>query len=138
MPTTETKQSIVDHKEIIRYIINGIVATAVHFSVLTFNMEVMQMSSAGIANFIAAIFGITVSFLGSRYYVYREHTGTFISHAMKFTVLYASIAILHGFILYIWTDLYGLNWRIGFLVATAVQVTLSYIGNKIWVFTNEN
>ena len=138
MSTIREKQSMIDHKEIVRYIINGVIATAVHFSVLTFNMEIAQMSSAGIANFIAAIFGITVSFLGSRYYVYRNHTGTFISHAVKFSFLYATIAILHGFILYLWTDLYGLNWRIGFLVATAVQVTLSYIGNKIWVFTNEN
>ncbi len=138
MPKNKPKQGIIDHQEIIRYIINGVVATAVHFSVLTFNMEVIQMSSAGIANFIAAIFGITVSFLGSRYYVYRKHTGTFISHAVKFSFLYAAIAILHGFILYIWTDHYGFSWRIGFLLATFVQVTLSYIGNKIWVFTNEN
>lgn len=138
MPTIETKKSFVDHREIIRYIVNGVTATAVHFSILTFNMEVIQMSSAGAANFTAAIFGITVSFLGSRYYVYRNHTGTFVSHAMKFVLLYAAIAVLHGLVLYIWTDLYGLSWRIGFLFATLLQVTLSYIGNKIWVFTNEN
>ena len=138
MPTAKSKQGIIDHQEIIRYIINGVIATAVHFSILTFNMEVLQMSSAGVANFIAAIFGITVSFLGSRYYVYRNHTGTFVSHAVKFAFLYATIAILHGFTLYLWTDIYGLSWRIGFLVATLIQVTLSYIGNKIWVFTNEN
>ncbi len=138
MSTVKTEQKIIDHREIIRYIINGVIATAVHFSLLTFNMEILQMSSAGVANFIAAIFGITVSFLGSRYYVYRDHTGTFINHAVKFILLYAAIAVLHGLVLYLWTDIYGLSWRIGFLVATLLQVALSYTGNKTWVFTNEN
>ncbi len=138
MPTIKTKQGSIDHKEMMRYIVNGVFATVVHFSILTFNIEIVQMTSAGIANFIAAIFGITASFLGSRYYVYRNHTGTFVSHAAKFALLYVVIAILHGFVLYLWTDIYGLNWRIGFLVATLLQVTLSYIGNKLWVFTDEN
>ena len=138
MPTIKTKQGSIDNKEMMRYIVNGVFATVVHFSILTFNIEIVQMTSAGIANFIAAIFGITTSFLGSRYYVYRNHTGTFVSHAAKFVLLYVVIAILHGFVLYLWTDTYGLSWRIGFLVATLLQVTLSYIGNKLWVFTDEN
>ena len=138
MPTIKTKQGSIDNTEMMRYIVNGVFATVVHFSILTFNIEIVQMTSAGIANFIAAIFGITTSFLGSRYYVYRNHTGTFVSHAAKFVLLYVVIAILHGFVLYLWTDTYGLSWRIGFLVATLLQVTLSYIGNKLWVFTDEN
>ncbi len=138
MSTARVDRSPIDRREIIRYIINGLIATAVHFSVLTFNIEVLQISSAGVGNFFAAIFGITASFLGSRYYVYRNHTGTFISHAAKFILLYAAIAVLHGFILYLWTDLYGLSWRIGFLVATLFQVILSYTGNKVWVFTDES
>jgi putative flippase GtrA len=47
--------------EIARYIVNGAVATIVHYSILTINIEVIGISSAGLANFIAAIFGITVS-----------------------------------------------------------------------------
>ena len=120
--------------EIVRYIINGVIATIVHFSVLTINIEVIDMSSAGLANFIAAIFGITVSFLGSRYYVYQGHTGTIGSQATKFFLLYAMIALLHGLVLYVWTDIYSLNYRLGFLIATVFQVSLSYVGNKILVF----
>lgn len=135
MQTSKGKNSIIDHQEIIRYVINGLLATGIHFSILTFNIEILHISSAGVANFIAAIFGITVSFLGSRYYVYRGHTGTFIHHAVKFVLLYAAIAVMHGFVLYLWSDVYGLSWRIGFLVATFIQVCISYIGNKIWVFT---
>ena len=131
----EQMERSVNSGEIVRYIINGVIATAIHFSVLTINIEIFHFQSAGVANFVAALFGISASFLGSRYYVYREHSGTFISHAVKFSFLYASIALLHGFILYLWTDKFGLDWRVGFVVATFVQVALSYIGNKVWVFT---
>ncbi len=120
--------------EIARYIVNGAVATIVHYSILTINIEVIEISSAGLANFIAAIFGVIVSFIGSRYYVYQNHTGTIGSQASKFFLLYAMIALLHGLVLYVWTDVYGLNYRFGFLVATAFQVSLSYAGNKILVF----
>jgi putative flippase GtrA len=127
-----------NNNEITRYIINGLIATVVHFSILTFNIQILQIESAGIANFIAALFGITASFIGSRYYVYKNHTGTFISHIIKFAFLYASIALLHGLVLFIWTDYYHFDYKIGFLLATFIQVVLSYTGNKIWVFNNEN
>ena len=44
------------------------------------------------------------------------------------------IAVFHGLVLLIWTDWYALDYRIGFLIATVVQVLLSYLGNKLLVF----
>jgi putative flippase GtrA len=120
--------------EIIKYIINGLFATLIHFSILTFNIEILHSSSAGIANFIAAIFGITVSFIGSRYFVFQNHKGTVVYHAFKFVALYGGIAVLHGFILFVWADYYHMSYQIGFVLATAMQVILSYFGNKKVVF----
>lgn len=125
-----------NHKEIFRYIVNGLVATAVHYSVLTFNLRVIEINSAGISNFIAALFGITASFAGSRYFVYKNHTGTLKKQAISFLILYFTIALLHGSVLYLWTDKLGLPYQTGFLLATLIQVSLSYIGNKIFVFRN--
>jgi len=122
------------HNEVVRYIINGLFATLVHFSVLTFNIEILHIASAGIANFIAAIFGITVSFVGSRYFVFQNHRGTVLHHAVKFGMLYGGIAALHGLILFVWTDYYHLPYQVGFVIATGLQVTLSYFGNKKVVF----
>ena len=124
----------VNRDEIIRYVINGIVATFVHYAILTVNIEILDMRSAGLANLLAAVFGITVSFFGSRYFVYQNHNGTIFTHAVKFALLYAMIAILHGLVLFIWTDIYTFSYHIGFLLATLLQVSLSYIGNKVLVF----
>lgn len=120
--------------EVSRYVINGFVATAVHYAVLTVNINFFDFKSAGFANFIAAIFGITTSFLGSRYFVFERTDDEILSQALKFSSLYGAIAVLHGLLLWVWTDLRGLDYRLGFLFATGVQVSLSYLGNKFLVF----
>ena len=120
--------------ELIRYVINGIIATAVHYGVLSFNIKELNFPSAGLANLIAAVFGITTSFLGSRYFVFRKFEESIRIQAIRFSGLYGAIAILHGSVLLIWTDSLGFDYRRGFLIATGLQVSLSYIGNKYLVF----
>lgn len=120
--------------QVARYVVNGIVATAVHYTVLQFNLGVLHVPSAGLANLIAAGFGIATSFLGSRYFVFRAHAGSLLHQFAKFGVLYACIALLHGCVLWLWTDLNHLDFRIGFLLATGLQVVLSFWGNKVLVF----
>lgn len=120
--------------EIACYAINGIVATAVHYGMLTANLNVLEIKSAGMANFVAAIFAIATSFLGSRYFVFQSTVASIFDQAVKFSGLYGAIAVLHGLFLWLWTDWNGLDYRVGFLLATAIQVSLSYLGNKLLVF----
>jgi putative flippase GtrA len=134
MLATVQQLRLVDQTEITRYIMNGLLATGIHFSVLTFNMQIYGMQSAGLANLIAAVFGISASFLGSRYFVFKKHQARILNQAMMFAILYALIACLHGLILFGWTDVYRLNYQIGFVFATFFQVVLSYWGNKHMVF----
>ena len=120
--------------ELIRYAINGLAATAAHFGALTFNLKVLGFESAGWANFCAALVGISVSFLGSRYWVYERTGKAFLAEATRFAGLYGAIAVLHALVLSGWTDWLQLDYRWGFLIATGLQVSLSYLGNKFLVF----
>ena len=120
--------------EVARYVMNGFFATGVHYSVLTINMQVFDMRSAGFANLVAAVFGKTASFIGNRFFVFKNHQNEILNQAFLFLAIYASIACLHGVILYGWTDIYGFDYRVGFIVATILQVALSYLGNKTLVF----
>lgn len=120
--------------EIIRYVINGLLATAVHYGILTFNLKILNIHSAGLANLFAAFFGISTSFVGSRYFVFKKCDEHIARQAIKFVVLYACIACLHGVVLFFWSDVCKLDYRIGFLFATALQVLVSYAGNKMLVF----
>lgn len=121
-------------QELFRYAVNGVVATLVHYAALTYNLHVIGLSSAGLANGIAAIFGIAASFLGSRYFVFPGSRESIAQLMVKFGSLYAAIALLHTVILALWSDWLGYDHRVGFLLATALQVSLSYAGNKYLVF----
>jgi putative flippase GtrA len=117
-----------------RYLVNGLAATAIHFSVLTFNLKVLGWTSAGISNLVAAGFGITASFIGSRYYVFSGSVESLFKQVYRFLFLYIAIACLHGGFMYVWVDINNLHYIPGFILATFLQVTLSYWGNKILVF----
>jgi len=121
--------------ELARFVVNGVVATAVHYGVLTFNLKVLGIPSAGLANFIAAWFGITASFIGSRFFVFRRSEAPLLRQAMRFLALYLCIACLHGLLLFVWTDVFHLNYTAGFALATVLQTMLSYLGNKLLVFS---
>lgn len=121
-------------REVLRYAINGLVATAVHFAVLAFNLHILHFSSAGLANLTASLFGVSASFVGSRYFVFPRTGEPIVVEALRFSGLYGAIALLHGGVLLVWTDFFGLDYRVGFLLATLLQVSLSYLGNKFLVF----
>ncbi|MDX1819772.1 MAG: GtrA family protein [Paracoccaceae bacterium] len=118
-----------------RYVCNGLFATAIHYAVLTFNLDVIAMTSVGWANFFAAIVGITASFLGSKFFVFAGCIGKLEHQAARFVLVYGAIAVMHGLILHVWSDQAGLPHTWGFLVATIVQVAMSYFANKFYVFS---
>lgn len=120
--------------ELGRYLVNGLVSTAAHFMALYLCMEVLALGSAGVANLLASMVGITVSFLGNRYFVFKRSDASFWTQAAKFAGLYAAIALLHGTLLYVWTDRLGLDYRVGFLIAVVMQVALGYLAGKYLVF----
>ena len=136
MPTSSARSQVAAllARQSVRYLINGLAATAVHFAVLTFNLQVLAWGSAGIANLVAAVFGITASFLGSRYFVFQGSVEPLLKQIYRFIFLYAAIALLHGALMYVWADHYRLNYIAGFVVATGMQVLCSYWGNKRMVF----
>ena len=120
--------------EFVRFVVNGVTAAAVHFAALTVLIEVFHVPSAGLANFIAALFGITASFIGNRYFVFRGHANSIASQLWRFAALYGVTASMHAGVLYVWTDLLHFDYRIGFLIASGLQMLLSYTGNKLLVF----
>jgi len=122
------------HWQVARFVVNGVVAAAVHFGVLSFGLLVLHIPSAGVANLVAAIAGITTSFFGSRYLVFQAQSDPWIGQLARFGLLYVCVAVLHTVVLWVWTDLNHLDYRVGFILATMMQMLLSFAGNKFLVF----
>jgi putative flippase GtrA len=117
-----------------RFVANGLLAAGVHFAVLWLLIERVGLPSAGLANLLAAVVGITVSFLGNRHFVFRAASGPWRGQALRFVGLYAATALMHGAVVFGWTDMAGWDYRGGFLLATGLQVIVSYLGNRRLVF----
>ncbi len=75
-----------------------------------------------------------MSFLGSRYFVFRGQQGSVVKQGSLFLLVYAAIAVLHALVMYVWADRLGYDYRIGFLLATGMQMAFSFLANKFVVF----
>lgn len=119
---------------IVRFILNGLFATAVHYGVLAGLIEGAGLGSAAVANALAAVCGIAVSYAGNRAFVLRSRAphrraGT------RFLACYAAVVSLHGGAMALWADIGGLDYRIGFLLFTGLAAVLTYLLNRFFVFS---
>jgi putative flippase GtrA len=116
-----------------RFLVNGLVATGVHFAVLSLLIEVAGVRSAGLANGIAAVFGIAASYVGSRCFVFNS-SAPVIRTLPRFLLICASVSCLHTLVLAIWTDMWRQPYVIGFLIATAGSTALNFLASRFIVF----
>ena len=117
-----------------RYLVNGIIASLIHYFFLLFCLEVLKINSAGLSNFFSSVFGITSSFLGNRYYVFDNYKTSVLSQLKKFLPLYYILSIVQGGILYFFFFLLNYNYNIGFAICILFQVIIGFLGGKYFVF----
>lgn len=121
-------------EEVLRYVLNGVAATGVHYSVLYSCIEILHFNSIGLANFCASLVGISSSFLGNRYFVFGQRDQKIVSQFVRFISLYSLVAFLHGAFLYVWSDILLNDYNYGFAIAVAIQFLLGYYASKGFVF----
>ncbi len=120
-------------RQLVRFALNGLAATAVHYAALTFFLEVVHVPSAGISNGIASFFGISASYIGNRVFVFGSKAR--VSRTLPaFVAIYAIVAAVHAGFLWIWTDIGQLPYPAGFVIATAISTTITFLASKIFVF----
>ncbi len=118
---------------VLRFVLNGLFATAVHYAALAGLIEGADMASAALANALAAVCGIAVSYAGNRNFVLRSRA----PHRRagpRFLAGYAAVVSLHGGAMALWADIGGQDYRIGFLLFTGMAAVLTYLLNRFFVF----
>ena len=122
-------------RQVTRFCMNGLIATGVHFFCLVWLIEHVVVASAGLANLLAGVAGVTSSFIGNRYFVFVALNESIASQLSKFAALYGIVLAVHGIGLGLWVDFLLWDYRIGFVVITALQIVLSYQGGRRLVFS---
>lgn len=124
-------------RELILFLINGVIATFIHLIILITLVNFSGMSY-GVSNFCAAIFGISASFFGNKFFVFGKKNDLNLKiQIIRFLSLYSFLAINHGFLLFLWSDLNGLNYLVGFLIITFLNTSISFLVNKFVIFYEE-
>lgn len=117
-----------------RFLLCGLVATSVHYAVLVFFMEVLDFGVASLANGCAALIAISFSFVGNRYFVFSSLNEAWQHQATHFMVIYLLTAVIHSSVLLLWSDIYGFDYTLGFVIATTLQLAITFTANKFLVF----
>ena len=119
---------------LLRYAINGLLATGVHYALLSVLVGPMGLRPFALANLLAAVIGTVTSFFGNRQFVFKAVGGSVRLQAARFIAIYAALALIHSAYMYVWCDHFEKNYQTGFVLATALQFLLSYIANSLLVF----
>ncbi len=122
------------------YIINGGIATIIHYIALLIMIDIIKISSAGKASFLASVIASTCSFIGNKYFVFHanfNNQSSQIPQIFRFVLLYCILALFHGGFLFIWTDKLFYNFTNGFIIVLLLQAVVGYLVGNHYVFKDK-
>ncbi len=119
--------------EITRFGIIGLIATAVHFAILTLGVEHLSVPPTP-ATGLAFICALSITYLGQSLWVFHERSHHGPAQMMRFAVsltigLLANMATMAACV-----HVLGLGYRTGFVLGLVVVPALSFVINRFWVF----
>ena len=119
---------------LLKYILNGLSATLFHYIILRLLLMNFYFEYYASADFIAAFFGICFSYLGNKFFVFKHSSSNHFVQYFIFLIFYFLMMIVHSSIIFIISDIYNVNFNIGFVAATFFQFLFTYYVNKKIIF----
>lgn len=125
-------------QEPLRFAVTGLCATAVHFSVLTAGVEWAGLS-ATLANAIAFCCAVWATYFGQSRWVFRGARPIPERRLAWRRFSRFGVSVLAGFfanilIMHLATQVWGVDYRIAFVICTVLIPILTFLLNKFWVF----
>ena len=130
------KQLIKKYEEIIKYLIIGVLTTALNYTVFVILVNVVKMEMHA-SNLIAWLVGVIFAYFTNKLFVFE-------SKSFKVQVLGKEIIsfgaarvfslLLEEIILYIFVDLLNMNKLIIKLIANIIVIIVNYILSKFFIF----
>ena len=126
------------YKEIIRYLIVGVLTTVISLAVyyacvLTFlnPKSALQLQAANVLSWIAAV---TFAYITSRIYVFQSKRNDWLQEATAFYSSRMLTLFMDMAIMFVMVTLCGVNDKLAKLVVQVVVIVANYIFSKLFVF----
>ena len=130
------KALMVRYRDVIVYLVFGVLTTAVNYLVYLPCYNVLGLSGSA-SNAIAWVGAVAFAYLTNKPFVFRSHdwsAKTVIPELTKFVGCRIGSGVLETAIIFLTVDWLGWNGNVMKLLTSVLVVVLNYIGSKLLVF----
>ena len=130
------KALMVRYRDVIVYLVFGVLTTAVNYIVYLPCYNVLGLSGSA-SNAIAWVGAVAFAYLTNKPFVFRSHdwsAKTVIPELTKFVGCRVGSGVLETAIIFLTVDWLGWNGNVMKLLTSVLVVVLNYIGSKLLVF----
>jgi putative flippase GtrA len=124
----------------IKYFVNGLIASTVHFLIFYLLYKILKIESAFISYLLASIIGIYISYFGNNKFVFNGVRNFKVAKFLKYIILQLILLLISTSLIWILIDINEINYIISFLFALIIQFFIGYYISKNYIFyekTNE-
>jgi putative flippase GtrA len=117
-----------------RFIIVGITATLVHYLIIVLLVDMFDLMSPTPATVVGSIFGILTAYIGNYTFVFSISDSRHGHYAPRFVTTYLAVMSIHAGMMFLFVDILSLRYEYGFVVATFLSATTTFLANRFLVF----
>ena len=128
------------HREIIAYLIVGVLTTVVSWIVYALLRIVMDMNDplqVQIAVFMRWFAGVLFAYFTNRKYVFQSRDPKMLLEFLKFVGSRVTTLLSDMFIMWLMVSVLGINDWIATFVSAVVVIVLNYVFSKLFVFSKK-
>ena len=132
------KQTYIKYKEIINYLIFGILTTFI--SLITYYLLIITILNPNnpielqISNIISWIFSVTFAYITNKKYVFNSNEKKIKKEILKFYTSRLSTLFIDIILMFIFVTILKLNDKIIKIIVSIIIIILNYILSKLIVF----
>ena len=127
-------KTLIKNDQRIRFLIVGGINTAIGYG--TFVAVVFIGGHYLLANVIATIVGVSVSYLLNKYFTFRQYKKS-VTEIMRFISVYAVSFMLGNVVLYVLVDLISISPYVAGAINLIFTTLISWFGHKYYSFRNK-
>lgn len=125
------------NKEIVMYLIFGVLTTVVNIVVYYLCNDVMHMHYL-IANAIAWLVSVLFAYVTNRKYVFESCDASWIAECLKFMTSRVSTGVIDMIVMFVLVNLFAFSSMISKVLSNVLVIVLNYLFSKLFVFKKVN
>ena len=121
------------NKEILMYLLFGVLTTVVNIVVYYLCNDVVHMNYL-VANAIAWLLSVLFAYVTNRKFVFESNNASWFSECLKFMASRVSTGVIDMVVMWVLVTLLSLNSMVSKVLSNVLVIVLNYVFSKLFVF----